>query len=185
MDDFKWISVAEFMDGHDLARAASTCFSFQKIFDSNILWEAVCVSKGLTSLPGTRTRGLKSWKSYYAMMLCVECKIVGGGAVVVDVDGGSSVRRTQMERGKITLCKLCFNSIENLPLTKRFSSQVLPRAKKRHPSIGWNAVMMKIPFADSGNGKDKFSKGKIKRKRHENSCVDGAHANDYKLKLIR
>ncbi|KAJ1406233.1 hypothetical protein B484DRAFT_456875 [Ochromonadaceae sp. CCMP2298] len=144
--------IAAYCGAEEASRAAAVSRRFHQVFSSDALWAQLCALYGFKSLTAsTRTRGQRSFRSIYMSSLCVECRGAGGGAVVIDTEGGRSggfgrtVQATSLSL--FVLCQGCFCTVREIEGWTERKKTGLPLFKKRAGVFNWMQLITKIPDA--------------------------------------
>jgi hypothetical protein len=154
--------IASYCGAEEASRAAAVSRRFHGVFSSNALWEKLCAVYGFKSLTAsTRTRGQRSFRSIYMSSLCLECRGAGGGAVVIDTEGGRSCGgfgRVQSAADSLfVLCQGCFSTVREIEGWSERRKFGLPHFKKRCEG-SWLKLLMKIPDSKKANMKKRVKK---------------------------
>lgn len=147
------------------------------------LWRRLCRERGFENTGATRTRGHRSWRQIYLSNVCINCYEGAPsrrGVVVIDVAGGSSLKRAYQQHmpvgafgSRLALCVSCLHEVTSVASFAERQKCCLQRLRRRRQgsySLAWNELLNKIP-AEKSNVEAREG-------------GQGAHGNDFLLRQI-
>ena len=192
-----------YLDASSIFRCALVNKAFFRVVCSKPndigLFSALCKERGIHSIQGTtRTRGVRTWREIYLASICINCydqeKVEGDGIAIVDLDGGSSLKRAYQQQlpvgahgSRIALCSSCLNSVASISnfthRTKLCLQRLLRRRQGAYHQV-WQGLLHKIPKKLEMRKRKRCREAVTSSSILKSELDRGAGTNDYLLSLI-